>query len=361
MISLDKLKKEYEGLINLPPDANVASKRSRGYAFERLLNKIFAHDNLDPRSGYKPDGEQIDGSIYLDGRVYLIEAKWHADPLPASTLYQFKGKVDGKLAGTIGIFISMSGYARDAVDALTLGKDLNVILLDRSDIDAAIFRGIGVRKMLKLKLRGAAEEGAIYFPVEGTLITAKKARKIDIDDLRYDHVNGNIVATRPLETSTADLLVVCEGDSDRVIISVLIERILANAASTRSIKILTAMGKMAIPRVANALWSTSHSEAKVLIVTDSDNDPVGTAAMLSNGLSFPEWVAAIPNPSIETWLDIDLNTIRRQGRQHRIERLRLAAQRLNIDALIKQDDQFAKFYEAVLTHDRYGQFQSHSR
>ncbi len=101
MLSLDELKTEYEGLINLPADADAAFKRSRGYAFERLLNKLFSLDNLDPRSGYKPDGEQIDGSIYLDGRVYLLEAKWHADPLPASTLYQFKGKVDGKLAGTL--------------------------------------------------------------------------------------------------------------------------------------------------------------------------------------------------------------------------------------------------------------------
>jgi len=88
MPTLNELKTEYEGLINIPMDAEAASKRSRGYAFERLLNKLFALDNLDPRSGYKPDGEQIDGSIYLDGRVYLLEAKWHADPLPASTLYQ---------------------------------------------------------------------------------------------------------------------------------------------------------------------------------------------------------------------------------------------------------------------------------
>src|SRR4051812_15027132 len=85
-----------------------AAKQRRGYDFERLLNALFLIERLDPRTSFKPDGEQIDGSIYLDGRIYLVEAKWHAEPLPASTLYQFKGKIDGKLAGTIGLFISMS-------------------------------------------------------------------------------------------------------------------------------------------------------------------------------------------------------------------------------------------------------------
>jgi hypothetical protein len=97
MSSLDDIKKDYEALVKLPSDADGNAKRARGFAFERLLVKLFAHDKLEPRAGYKPAGEQIDGSIYLDGLVYLLEAKWHADPLPASTLYQFKGKVDGKL------------------------------------------------------------------------------------------------------------------------------------------------------------------------------------------------------------------------------------------------------------------------
>lgn len=54
------------------------------------------------------------------------------------------------------------------------------------------------------------------------------------------------------------------------------------------------------------MWNTFHSESKVLIVTDGDNDPAGTATMLGNGLEFDEWVAAIPNPSIETWLGLNL-------------------------------------------------------
>jgi hypothetical protein len=348
MGTLDDIRKEYEELASLPADADGNAKRRRGFAFERLLNKLFVLDELEPRTGFRPAGEQIDGSFYLDGRIYLLEAKWHAEPLPASTLYQFKGKVDGKLAGTIGIFISMSGYAEDAVDALILGKALNIILLDQRDVDAAIMRGSGFKSVLKLKLRKAAEEGAIYFPMEGELVTAEKTRTVEIDLLRYDHTTGGVVASQSAQPATADLLIVCEGESDRVVIATLAERILAAAGSRRSIKILTAMGKLTIPRVANAMWNTFHSESKVLIVVDGDNDPTGTASMLGNGLEFGDWIAAIPNPSIETWLDLDLETLRRRGGKSRIEQSRNAAETLDIDALRQRDGQFAQFYHAIL-------------
>lgn len=348
MNDLEKIKEEYEELSGLPIDSDGATKRRRGFAFERLLHGLFTLDDLEPRAGYRPAGEQIDGSFYLDGRIYLLEAKWHADPLPASTLYQFKGKVDGKLAGTIGIFISMSGYAEDAVDALILGKGLNVILVDRRDMDAAIVRGSGFKKVLKLKLRKAAEEGTVYFPVEGELVTAKKTRTIEIEHLHFDRVTDRVLATQPAEPAAADLLIVCEGDSDREVIAILAERILASAGSGRSIKIMTAMGKLTIPRVANALRSTFHTEAQVLIVTDGDGDPAGTATMLSNGLEFENWVASIPNPSIETWLGLDPEILRRRGGKFRIEQSRQAAKQVDISELQTRDKEFGRFHEIVL-------------
>jgi len=348
---LDQIKREYEDLSNLPRDSDAGEKRRRGFAFEHLLTALFAVDDLEPRAGYRPAGEQIDGSIYLDGRVYLLEAKWHADPLPASTLYQFKGKVDGKLAGTIGIFISMSGYSKDAVDALILGKDLNVILFDRRDMDAAIIRGSGFRQVLKFKLRKASEEGAIYFPADAEMVTAKNTRTIDIDHLSFDRVTDQVLTTRPAQPdqrTAGDLLIVCEGDSDRVIITTLVERILTIAESGRSIKIITAMGKLTIPRVANALKSNFHPDSRMLIVVDGDDDPVGTAAMLTNGMESENWISCIPNPSIESWLGLDRESFRRTGGKQRLEKYRHAADHLDFEALKQRDEEFSRFYNVVL-------------
>ncbi|MDI9847088.1 hypothetical protein QM467_03315 [Rhodoblastus sp. 17X3] len=214
-------------------------------------------------------------------------------------------------------------------------------------MDAAILRQHGIKDILKLKFRKAAEEGVIYFPVEGELVTASATRTVEIDALRFDAITGSVMSMQPVLPVTADLLIVCEGDSDRAAIAILAERILAAAGSRRSIKILTAMGKITIPKVANSLWNTFHTESKVLIVTDADNDPAGTLAMLHNGLEFNEWVAAIPNPSIETWLGVKVQFVRRKG-QSRANICRDAAKTLDIDALRASDAEFARFYDAIL-------------
>lgn len=134
------LRQWYTELSELAAEADAVAKRRRGYDFEKVLKGLLESEGLEPRSSYKSPGEQIDGSFYLDGGFLLLEAKWHADPIPASTLYQFKGKVDGKLVGTLGVFISMSGYSADAVDALIAGKSLNLILFTKEDMDAAIIQ-----------------------------------------------------------------------------------------------------------------------------------------------------------------------------------------------------------------------------
>ncbi|ETT67431.1 hypothetical protein BSK66_29350 [Paenibacillus odorifer] len=345
--NLDYIKEEYKKLLNLAnPDA--IAKRRRGFDFERLLNKMFSSEQLEPRTGYRPVGEQIDGSIYLDGRVYILEAKWHAEPLPASTLYQFKGKVEGKLAGTIGIFISMSGYAEDAVDALVLGKALNIILFDKRDLDAAISRNIGFTNILKLKLRKAAEEGAIYFPSEGELVTAEKEPFVEIDHLRFDSITGRVLTMQSVVATSADLLIVCEGETDREVIATLSERILSNVGSNRSIKILVAMGKMTIPRVANALWNTFYTESKMLIVVDGDGDPVRTKEMLMSGIEFDDWTSSIPNPAIESWLELDGSDIRKSRMKERAEQYRQSASELDIMELKRRDEEFERFYNAIL-------------
>jgi hypothetical protein len=118
----------YARLLALPTASSRAAKQRRGREFERVLYDMLAEADMDPRSSYRPAGEEIDGSFLHPGRTMLFEAKWTSDPVPASTLYQFRGKLEGKLTGTLGVFISIGGYSADAVDALVAGKSLNLVL-----------------------------------------------------------------------------------------------------------------------------------------------------------------------------------------------------------------------------------------
>lgn len=108
------------------------------------------------------------------------------------------------------------------------------------------------------------------------------------------------------------------------------------------------MGKITIPRVSNALWNTFYSEYKMLIVVDGDGDPLKKREMLVKGIEFEEWISAIPNPSIEVWLDLDVNDLRKSGIKHQAEQFRQAANKLNIKELMKRDAEFARFHDAIL-------------
>jgi len=341
------IKATYAELNSPPPDAGAAWFRKRGYRFESLLADLLRTDDLDPRTSYKASGEQIDGSFFLDGAVFLLEAKWHADPIPASTLYQFKGKVDGKLVGTIGVFLSMSGYSQDAVDALTLGKSLNLVLFDKRDIDAAINRDLGFRVVLKRKLRQAAEEGVVYFPTEVELVTSGKSQQIDIERLGYDSATGSVFSQQPPSTSGTDLIVVCEGESDRELLTFFAGKILASANSRKAIKIVVAMGKLSVPRVANAVRALGTEKSKVLIVIDSDGDVDKSLEMLKRVIEFDDWVAAIPEPAIESWVGLDRRTLQRSGQGQRRSLYLQAAEQVDIELLRKTDNAFAIFYAAV--------------
>jgi len=187
---------DYKSALKLPAEATAQQRRDRGYAFERILNGLLAADALEPRAGYKPIGEQVDGSFFFEGAVFLLEAKWHAKPIPASALYQFKGKVDGKLIGTLGVFISMSGYSDDAVDALTLGKSLNLILFDKDDIDAAIIAERGFKEILKTKLRKAAEEGIVFYPAKADVVSKESITAIETEKYPVDQAAADVCLLR---------------------------------------------------------------------------------------------------------------------------------------------------------------------
>ena len=165
---------QFQEADSLPSDSSGAEKAKRGRNFERILHAMLDEAGLSPRTSYRPKGEEVDGSFIIHGRTMLLEAKWTQGSHPASSLYQFRGKIEGKLAGTIGIFISMGGFSADAIDALIAGKHLNLILADGEDIRMIAGGVIGIKEAIELKLRAAAESGTPYLPLTGIRRTTRR-------------------------------------------------------------------------------------------------------------------------------------------------------------------------------------------
>ncbi len=330
--------------LELPPNASAIDKRRRGYKFEQFLGEMLNAEELEPSLRVRPSGEEIDGSFNFGDRTYLFEAKWHGSPIPASSIYAFKGKVDGKLTGTIGIFVSMSGYSKDTVDALTAGKGLNVLLFNGSDIEGCTKHGF--KRVLRAKLRAAAEKGVVFFPFEGTSLQAT--------DGIVDEHSPTPTDTISLAHGPAQIAMICEGQSDHLILTRFSRRILEEQGVTANVRVLAAQGKLAAARVANAVFPQLPNESRLIVVVDGEGDRVGTEQIVTGEIQIPCDVVVV-EPEIEAWLvpcsAAPTAEIRRRSQEESKEYLTYlanVAEQVDLQRLLVQDSNFRQFHALLV-------------
>lgn len=238
-------------LLDPPSAANSYWFQQRGRTFERILVRLLAGENLDPRASMRPSGEEIDGSFAMGDCFFLLEAKWLANPVPASALYAFKGKVDGKLVGTIGAFFSMSDYSTDAVDALLAGKELNLILFGQKDLLLIEKGKISMREAVRAKLRYAAEYGQPFFALESHLLS----------HIKEDHPAPS---SEPLQ----EWAVVVESTDDVRAIEELIDRFDTQAKVT----VFPAGGQLSVASLVQHLRKTGSQNVAAIVTPIADAD-----------------------------------------------------------------------------------------
>ena len=326
--------------LNLPPNASAIDKRRRGHRFEEFLVQMLSAEELEPRLRVRLAGEEIDGSFQFGDRTFLLEAKWHGSPISASSIYSFKGKVDGKLSGTIGIFVSMSGYSEAAVDALTSGKGLNVLLFDRNDIEASIEYGFS--RVLRAKLRVAAEEGVVLLPFKATSLRATDGVVDELSPTPTDAIG--------LARVSDQIAIICEGQADHVILTHFSQRILEEQNVTANVMVLPAQGKLATARVANALSSLLPNDSRLIVVVDGDGNSVRTEQTISKEIQAPCDVVVV-EPELEAWLVSDSPAPETKFMRRSIERdqeylthLAKATEQVDLQRLLTQDSNFRKLH-----------------
>ena len=158
---LDELRQEYTELLSKPP-------QQRGYALETFMTKLFDLFDLDPKQSFRVRDEQIDGAFAFDGSDYLFEARWRSNPTPRAALDIFDAKISRKLDNTLGLFLSMNGFANDGI-SLHAGQRSRMILMDGGDLMSVLENRIKFDRLLLLKRRHAARTGEIYVPISQLL------------------------------------------------------------------------------------------------------------------------------------------------------------------------------------------------
>lgn len=263
----DRIRKRFQELLK---DKKITSQQ-RGFEFEKLINKLLKHESLKPRTSYNRKGEQIDGSFFWAGQTFLIEAKWTKKDIPASSIYEFKGKIDGKFHTTSGVFLSANNYSKDAVDALMKGKSLNILLFNKNDI-SIIFNGeVTFKEILKFKLRQAGDTGSLLVPYKlkekVQKIANKKSTKL-IKQVEKTPFQGDIFIKK--SNAVEDLLVFVESRNDIKIIDKFLSFFERRFFLSYKIESLGGTGNIRqLPSILN-IYSDYENPRFVVVILDAD-------------------------------------------------------------------------------------------
>lgn len=275
VLTKEEIKIKYEELLKGKTD----TPQQRGFEFERLIYSVLHAENLEPKAGYKPKGEQVDGSFFWQGQTFLLEAKWVKAPLPASSIYAFKGKLDGKFHTTSGIFISVNGYSNDVEDALKFGKSLNIILFDENDIPL-IFNGeVSFTEILKFKLRQAGDTGSLQVSYN-LKEKAEEISKLEPTEI-FSVANFSELQQNKL-SKIDDLLVFVEGKTDIPLINNFIKPIKNHYSLSYRIEALNGASNIRqLPSLLNIYGSYNKTKA-VIVILDNDQATKATDLVIRN-------------------------------------------------------------------------------
>lgn len=155
-LTIPQLKNNFELLFN------ETDHQKRGYLFQDFLQDLFNSAELKPTPPFKITGEQIDGGFVFEKQFFICEAKWQAPQVNAETLYGFRGKVEGKLSGTKGMFIAINSFSDESKQALVDGKEKRILLIDGGHLWLVLDQRITLNELLSRLLELASFKGEIY-------------------------------------------------------------------------------------------------------------------------------------------------------------------------------------------------------
>jgi len=137
---IKELKIQYQALAGMNFDGlsrkEMQKKRqARGYAFEKLLKKLFELYDLSLKGSYKAKGDQIDGAFKYGTLVYLIEAKWTRNAPIIDKAIKFASKVRRRRSKDArGLMISIAGF--DAKGIKDYQRELTeLVFMNGNDIE----------------------------------------------------------------------------------------------------------------------------------------------------------------------------------------------------------------------------------
>jgi Holliday junction resolvase-like predicted endonuclease len=146
-----------QALVDLTPQA-------RGRRFNAWIAELLGLHGVVARADNRSLGE-IDVAFSIGDTRYILEAKWTTAKADTGQLAKLQKRVRQRLAGTCGVFVSMSGYTAEALSDLANGERLEMLLLDGDHVEAMLFGWIEPEDLLSRLRDEASFSGRAYTPM----------------------------------------------------------------------------------------------------------------------------------------------------------------------------------------------------
>lgn len=157
---LHRLIEEYGRMDNL----DGFTPRTRGQRLNGLIAEMLLCWGIEAEADLRSQGE-IDVAFELGGRHFIVEAKWEATRTNTGALAKLQKRLRQRLGGTVGIFVSMTGYTNEALKDLKEGEQLMVLCLTRDHLEAMLSGFIPPEELVGKLVTKASRRGVGYVEI----------------------------------------------------------------------------------------------------------------------------------------------------------------------------------------------------
>jgi Holliday junction resolvase-like predicted endonuclease len=137
------------------------TRQSRGQRLNGLIAEVLDCWDIRAKANQRSAGE-IDTVFEINGIRFILEAKWEKGKVSTGSISRLQKRVKQRLAGTIGVFLSMAGYTDEAIEDIKDGERLEVILINKDHLEAFLSGCIPPEDIINMTLDSAHFEGDPY-------------------------------------------------------------------------------------------------------------------------------------------------------------------------------------------------------
>ncbi|HVS80948.1 MAG TPA: restriction endonuclease [Pyrinomonadaceae bacterium] len=129
---------------------SMSDPNERGLKFEHWFADLIAVSFTEYVGSHRSPGAQNDAFFFHKSIPFRVEAKWEAKPVPAKPLREFNSRI--QLPVMAGVFISMSGFKKAAVDyCRTIMRERCLLLMDGDELRSVVEGDVSLLDLVDFK------------------------------------------------------------------------------------------------------------------------------------------------------------------------------------------------------------------